>query len=79
MNKYDYKFPVICPTDGALIVYHLTIESKDKIMVEHIKSICAIIKEKHQEDIADILIGQFSGVHTITATHSDVLITTVRG
>lgn len=48
-------------------------------MVEHIKTSCLMIKEKHHEDIADILKLQFIGKHTITATHQGVLITTVRG
>jgi hypothetical protein len=79
MNTYKYTFPVICPEDGELIVYDLTIETVKKIMVEHIRTSCLMIKEKHHEDIADILKLQFAGKHTITATHQGVLITTVRG
>jgi SepF-like predicted cell division protein (DUF552 family) len=79
MNKYNYEFPVICPNDGELIIYNLTIESDKKIMVEHIVTSCKMIKEKHHEDIADILSSQFKGKHTMTATHQGVLITTTRG
>lgn len=79
MNTYNYNFPVICPNDGELIVYNLTIESEKKIMVEHIKSSCIMIKEKYHEDIADILSAQFTGKHTITAVHQGVSIKTVRG
>jgi len=79
MNAYNYTFPVICPTDGELIIYDLTIKSEKKIMVEHIVSSCKMIKAKHHEDIADILASQFSGLHTMIATHQGVLITTTRG
>ena len=79
MNTYKYTFPVICPNDGELIVYGLTIESEKKIMVEHIVTSCKMIKENHHEDIADILISQFGGKHTIAATHQGVAITTLRG
>lgn len=78
MNIYNYSFPVTCPNDGELIIYDLTIESKKKIMVEHIVSSCKMIKNKHHEDIADILSSQFDGKHTMTATHQGVLITTNR-
>ena len=79
MNTYSYDFPVICPNDGELIIYSLTIESDKKIMVEHIVTSCKMIKEKHHEDIADILARQFKGKHTMTATHQGVLIKTTRG
>lgn len=79
MNTYRYTFPVVCPTDGELIIYSLTIESKKKIMVEHIVTSCKMIQAKHHEDIADILASQFDGLHTMTATHQGVLITTTRG
>jgi len=79
LNIYNYKFPVVCPNDGELIIYDLTIESNKKIMVEHIKTSCLMIKDKHHEDIADILKYQFCGKHTIAATHQGVLITTIRG
>ena len=79
MNTYKYKFPVVCPEDGELIVYDLTIETVKKIMVEHIKTSCLMIKEKHHEDIADILKLQLAGKHTITGAHQGILITTVRG
>lgn len=78
MNKYNYQFAVICPNDGELIIYQLEIESKKKIMVEHIVRSCKMIKNKHHEDVADILIVQFSGKHTIKAVHQGVTITTTR-
>lgn len=78
MNIYSYEFAVKCPNDGELIVYKLNIETRKKIMVEHIKNSCLMVRESHHEDIADLLSGQFPGDHTITAVHQGVSIKTIR-
>lgn len=78
MNIYNYQFGVRCPNDGELIVYDLTIESANKIMVEHIKSTCLMLRNSYHEDIADILFKQFAGQQTITAVHQGVSIKTIR-
>lgn len=77
-NTYTYTFVASCPTNGEAIVYKLVIQSDQKILVEHIKTAVALIKQGYHEDIANTLFDHFGGVQTIEANHHGVDIKTVR-
>lgn len=77
MNTYRYQFAADCPNDGDTIIYSLTIESKQMIHVEHIKTACALNAEGYQETIAADLHARFGGRLTLTAVHQGVAVETV--
>ncbi|WP_304350770.1 hypothetical protein [Comamonas testosteroni] len=52
MNTYRYTFVAACPANGEQIVYSLALQHKDKVLVEHIKTACALHRQGYQEDIA---------------------------
>ena len=39
MNTYRYTFVAACPANGEQIVYSLSLQHQDKVLVEHHKSI----------------------------------------
>lgn len=77
MNTYRYKFVAACPANGESIVYSLTLRHQDKVLVEHIKTACALHREGYQEDIAADLHARFGGTLTLHAMHHGVEIYTV--
>lgn len=79
MNIYRYQFVVTCPSNGEQIIYNLEIHSRDKVMVEHIKTACALHKNGYHEDIADDLHHRFGGLQIISANHHGVGIESRRG
>lgn len=79
MNVYRYVFPATCPSDGETIIYGLEIRSKEKIMVERIKEVCAENPRGFQEDIAADLHANLGGVLTLRAQHQGVDIVTTLG
>ncbi|RRV49533.1 hypothetical protein [Pseudomonas sp. p106] len=78
MNIYRHTFTAVCPNDAEVIVYSLEIRSPQMILVEHIKTATALIKEGYQEQIADELAERFGGDQVIKAVHQGVEIETVR-
>jgi|GEM_PF-2519940 len=79
MNIYRYQFVAACPANDEQIVYSLEIHSRDKVMVEHIKTACALHKRGYHEDIADDLHQCFGGLQIINANHHGVDIESRRG
>lgn len=79
MNIYRYRFVAACPANGEQIVYQLELKAQSKILVEHIKTACALHKSGYHEDIADDLYQRFSGLQIITANHHGVDIESRRG
>lgn len=78
MNIYRHTFTAVCPNDAEVIVYSLEIRSPQMILVEHIKTATALIKEGYQEQIADELAERFDGDLVIKALHQGVEIESVR-
>lgn len=79
MNTYRYTFVASCPANGEQIIYSLALHHKDKILVEHIKTACALHCQGYQEDIAADLHARFGGLLTLRAMHHGVEIETVLG
>jgi hypothetical protein len=79
MNIYRHKFYSECPNNNCIIAYDLEIKTNEVVMVEHIITYCALNKKAFHEDIADRLSTSIVGLHTMTAFHHGVEITTVRG
>lgn len=77
MNTYRYTFVAACPANGEQIVYSLALQHKDKVLVEHIKTACALHRQGYQEDIAADLHERFGGALTLRAMHHGVEIETV--
>ncbi|WEZ90406.1 hypothetical protein P3R38_09135 [Pseudomonas sp. NyZ480] len=77
-NTYRHTFTAICPGDGEVIVYSLEIRSQSMILVEHIRTATALIKQGWHEQIADQLAERFGGDQLIKAVHQGVEIETVR-
>ena len=77
MNTYRYTFVAACPTNGEQIVYSLSLQHQNKVLVEHIKTACALHREGYQEDIAAHLHTRFGGTLTLRAMHHGVEIETV--
>lgn len=77
MNTYRYTFAATCQANGETIIYSLSIEKAERILVEHIKTACALWKTGYHEDIAADLHQRFDGRLTLTANHHGVDIETV--
>lgn len=77
MNTYRYTFIAACPGNGEQIIYSLELRQAKKVLVEHIKTACALHKQGHQEDIAADLHTRFGGHLTLRAVHHGVDIETV--
>lgn len=77
MNTYRYTFVAACPANGEQIVYSLELQHQDKVLVEHIKTACALHREGYQEDIAADLHARFGGTLALRAMHHGVEIETV--
>lgn len=78
INIYRHTFSAKCPSDGEMIVYSLEIRSPKMILVEHIKTATALIKEGFQEQIADALIDRFCCEVEVKAVHQGVSIESLR-
>lgn len=72
MNIYRYIFASACPNNGEAIIYALEIQTPQRIMVEHIKTACAMHKKAFHEDIAADLHQRFGGTLTLKANHHGV-------
>jgi hypothetical protein len=79
MNKYEYQFVAVCPENGAFVSYSLVIFHEQTILVEHIKTACALHRTGYHEAIADDLYARFGGSQIMKADHHGVLITSLRG
>jgi hypothetical protein len=77
MNTYKYQFAAGCPENDDLIIYHLTIESEETILVEEILAAVTGRRVLH-ETLADFLVEKFGGKQTLVGNHSGIEITTVR-
>jgi hypothetical protein len=77
LNTYRYTFVAACPANGEQIVYSLALQHQDKVLVEHIKTACALHREGYQENIAADLHARFGGTLTLRALHHGVEIETV--
>jgi hypothetical protein len=77
LNKYRFTFVATCPNNGEAIIYHLSIETEKRVMVEHIKTACALWKTGYHEEIAADLHERFGGHLTLAANHHGVDIETV--
>ena len=78
MNRYDHTFAATCPTDGATIIYHLTIKIETVIMAEDIAAACRFAEPVYHEALADALFEKFGGRQKVRAMHQGVHITTTR-
>ena len=78
VNRYDHTFSAVCPSDGAAIIYHLTIATDEVIMAERIVKACRFDQPQFHEALANNLAKKFSGEQTLTAMHQGVHITTTR-
>jgi hypothetical protein len=78
MNVYRHNFVVECPNNGNKIGYSLTIETRDRIMVEQIVEKCNVRTGFH-EDLAEAFHDWWGGRQTMVAYHHGVWITTTRG
>lgn len=76
MNTYRYQFAALCPENGEAIVYTLEIRKAQRILVEHIKTACALHRSGYHEDIAADLHARFAGELLLTANHHGVNIET---
>ncbi len=80
MNIYHTTFKAICPNNGLIVTYHLTVETREKIMVESIMRACHIESRAYHEDLADKIYAAIgAGRHTLKAFHHGVHIETRRG
>jgi hypothetical protein len=78
MNRYDHQFAAVCPSDGATIIYHLTIKIDAVIMVERLIEACQFPAPAFHEGIADELARKLGGRQKLRALHQGVQITTTR-
>lgn len=79
MNTYQYSFLAICPIDGDVIRYTLTIEHTKMIRAESIRDVCDNMPGRvMHEDLAAKLKRKLPGAHTLVAEHRGVLIRTTR-
>ncbi len=78
MNTYTHSFSAVCPSNGVVVEYHLTIQSVVMILVEQIIDACTVTETYH-EPLADGLYKRFGGHQVMTASHHGVQITTIRG
>lgn len=76
LNTYRYQFVAICPVNGEAILYSLAIQKAERILVEHIKTACALHRSGYHEDIAADLHSRFAGELLLTANHHGVEIET---
>jgi len=76
MNTYRYVFAAKCPSDDETIIYGLEIRSREKILVERIKEVCAEWPSGYQEEIAADLHSLLGGSLTLRAQHQGVEIVT---
>ena len=79
MNRYYHHFAAKCPSDGATVIYHLTIKTNAVVMVEAIALGCEFLKPEYHEAIADELAAKFGGRQKLVAIHQGVQIVTKRG
>jgi len=77
VNTYRYSFASACPANDEAIIYALEIQHVEKVLVEHIKTACALHRKGYQEDIAADLHARFGGRLRIVANHHGVEIETV--
>jgi len=78
LNTYMVQFFAFCPTNGARILYTLSIEINTMILVENLIEVVTEHDRGYHEDIADQLFREFGGKQTMTAHHHGVEIKTVR-
>lgn len=78
MNIYRAKFAAVCPNNGALIEYALTLETDRFIMVEALQERLTAVTEGYHEQIADLLCEDLGGRQTLVAEHHGVQIETRR-
>lgn len=78
MNRYDYDFTAVCPSDGTDIDYHLAIETSDVVMAEEIVKACQFLEPVYHEAAADALFEKFGGRQIMNAVHQGVYILTTR-
>lgn len=72
MNTYRYRFASNCPENGEAILYSLEIQKAERILVEHIKTACALHRRGYHEDIAADLQARFGGDTRLIANHHGV-------
>lgn len=77
MNTYRYTFVSTCPNNKESIIYYLEIRKNERVMVEHIKTACALHTSGYQEDIASDLHSMLGGRLSLRAMHHGVEIETV--
>jgi nucleoside 2-deoxyribosyltransferase len=79
MNVYRHMFNSLCPNNGQLIYYRLTLTAEFTIKVEEIKRACERHKAGFHEDIADAVQRELGGEQRLAATHHGTEIETLRG
>lgn len=78
MNRYDHQFAATCPTDGATIIYHLTLKTEAVVLAEDIAAACRFSAPVYHEALADQLLEKLGGRQKVRAMHQGVHITTTR-
>lgn len=78
VNTYRHTFVATCPSDGDQIVYRLELTTPGMILVEHIRTATALIREGFQEQIADQLHQRFGSDLRLVGTHQGVEIESLR-
>lgn len=76
MNTYRYVFASQCPNNDETVIYGLEVRSRERIMVEKIKDVCAEWPRGFHEDIAEDLRNQLGAAVTLRAQHHGVEIVT---
>lgn len=82
MNRYRHQFTVQCPENGQNILYFLTMDHPEVVMVEQIMAAANRSKmcvKPYHENVADYLYDQLGGAQYIRAHHHGVTIETFRG
>lgn len=81
MNFYRTSVRAKCPSNSALITYHLEIRTRRLIKVEDIVEVLEALTSEptYHEDLADKLWDELGGItQTLTAHHHGVDIETTR-
>lgn len=78
MNVYTFRFSATCPVDARPIDYAATIVTCRVIPAELLTAWASEQSTTLHEDAADDLHARFGGRQIVVATHSGVLVQTLR-
>ena len=78
MNNYELSYYGVCPVDGAIIQYSLSVVTDSVIYVEHLETYVSTISHLIHEEQADKICSVFSGTQILEAIHGKTTIITKR-